>query len=294
MGSSTFLSDGNGLPYQFLLYLTFGESMAEQKAGGFGNRYKFNGKEQDALSGLYYYGARFYDPVIGNWLSVDPEAEKFLDWSTYNFTLNNPIVFVDPNGESPIRGAVAAYRYAKKVYKIYEKLKKRGEQLTPKHLKDAGIEELADMAGDFITVFEGSSSGWDRAKAAVDLILGSDFNNKGAKAAEKAMDEVKDGVKGVYETSTKKGRHYAGKGTKGRMNQSAKDKSDPKNDDPNESKSFYPSKSDNDAKEEEAIMIWKSKIEYKKDNQNKIHTGRTRVNNEFGCGKFDKKKDIGA
>ncbi|HLO56875.1 MAG TPA: RHS repeat-associated core domain-containing protein [Saprospiraceae bacterium] len=108
VGSSTFLSDGNGLPYQFLLYLPFGESMAEQKAGGFGNRYKFNGKEQDALSGLYYYGARFYDPVVSIWLEVDPEMEKYPGLTPYNFALNNPIVLVDPDGNSPISMFVKA------------------------------------------------------------------------------------------------------------------------------------------------------------------------------------------
>lgn len=104
VGSSTFLSDENGLPYQFLLYLPFGETMAEQKAGGFGNRYKFNGKEQDAISGLYYYGARFYDPLIGLWLSVDPLAEQRSWVSPYNFVQNNPINRVDPTGalDNPI------------------------------------------------------------------------------------------------------------------------------------------------------------------------------------------------
>ena len=75
--------------------------MAEQKAGGFGNRYTFNGKELDALSGLYYYGARFYDPVIGNWLSVDNMAADFAGWSPYNYCLNNPIILIDPDGNKP-------------------------------------------------------------------------------------------------------------------------------------------------------------------------------------------------
>jgi len=34
--------------------------------------YKFNGKELDAESGMYYYGARYYDPRISIWMSVDP------------------------------------------------------------------------------------------------------------------------------------------------------------------------------------------------------------------------------
>ncbi len=80
--------------------------MAEQKAGGFGNRYKFNGKELDALSGLYYYGARFYDPVVGNWLSADPLTEKYPSLSPYNFVANNPLIYIDPDGRTiiPVHG----------------------------------------------------------------------------------------------------------------------------------------------------------------------------------------------
>jgi len=52
---SIFLSDANGISYQFLLYLPYGETMAEQNAasGSYNNPYRFNGKEQDAETGLY-------------------------------------------------------------------------------------------------------------------------------------------------------------------------------------------------------------------------------------------------
>jgi RHS repeat-associated protein len=39
-------------------------------------KYKFNGKELDEETGLYYYGARYYDPRISIWLSVHPLAER--------------------------------------------------------------------------------------------------------------------------------------------------------------------------------------------------------------------------
>ena len=67
----------------------------------FTSRYKFNAKELDKETGWYYYGARYYNPSTSTWLSVDPLAEKYQSFSPYNYTLNNPIYFIDPLGLSP-------------------------------------------------------------------------------------------------------------------------------------------------------------------------------------------------
>jgi RHS repeat-associated protein len=65
--------------------------MAEQLGSNYYNTpYKFNGKELDADTGLYYYGARYYDPKTSIWLSVDPLAEKYPSISPYAYVANNP------------------------------------------------------------------------------------------------------------------------------------------------------------------------------------------------------------
>ncbi len=63
-------------------------------------RYKFTGKELDKEGELdwYYFGARYYDPEIGRWLSVDPLAHEYPSHSPYNYVLNNPINYFDPDG----------------------------------------------------------------------------------------------------------------------------------------------------------------------------------------------------
>ncbi len=68
-----------------------------------GNAYKYNGKEfnNDFGLGWYHYGARWYDPAIGRWNTVDPLAEKMPSYSPYAFSLNNPVNMIDLDGRIP-------------------------------------------------------------------------------------------------------------------------------------------------------------------------------------------------
>jgi RHS repeat-associated protein len=61
------------------------------------NTYKYNSKEwnDDFGLGLSDYGARWYDPSVGRWWSVDPKVDKWNQVSPYIANLNNPLVFRD-------------------------------------------------------------------------------------------------------------------------------------------------------------------------------------------------------
>ena len=101
LGSSSYITNLEGEVVQHIEYVPFGEVFVEERNNIWNTPYLFNAKEFDEETGLYYYGARYYDPRVNLWISVDPLAEKFSNVSGYVYSFNNPIIFIDPNGESP-------------------------------------------------------------------------------------------------------------------------------------------------------------------------------------------------
>ena len=105
LGSSSYITNLNGEISQHMEYLPFGETLVEEHLNSNNSPYKFNAKEFDAETGNYYYGARYYDSKWSIWLSVDAKYWRYPHYSPYNYTLQNPVRFIDPSGNTPIEPA---------------------------------------------------------------------------------------------------------------------------------------------------------------------------------------------
>ncbi len=90
-------------------YFPFGEEITATA----NNQPKFTGKVRDAESNLDYFGARYYASSLGRFMTVDPSRESVDEdnpqsWNRYSYAFNNPLKFVDPDGEAGMLAALAA------------------------------------------------------------------------------------------------------------------------------------------------------------------------------------------
>ena len=95
LGSSSYITNLDGEVSQHIEYVPFGEVFIEERNNTWNTPYLFNAKEFDEETGMYYYGARYYEPRLSLWMSTDPAQEKYSNISTYCYVSNNPIKYID-------------------------------------------------------------------------------------------------------------------------------------------------------------------------------------------------------
>jgi RHS repeat-associated protein len=124
LGSTGFVTDVNGKLYEHIEYFPFGETWVAEHSNTQRTPYLFTGKELDEETGLYYFGARYYDPRTSVWQSADPILGKYLptgdgekdknlpgmggvfnssNLGLYVYVQLNPLKYVDPDGEELVR-----------------------------------------------------------------------------------------------------------------------------------------------------------------------------------------------
>ena len=98
LGSTSYITDDKANITQYDAYLPYGELLVDEHSSSEELPYKFNGKQFDEETGLYYYGARYMNPVASIWYGVDPLAEKYLNIGSYVYCAGNPVKLKDTDG----------------------------------------------------------------------------------------------------------------------------------------------------------------------------------------------------
>ncbi|AKG53328.1 hypothetical protein DGWBC_0652 [Dehalogenimonas sp. WBC-2] len=96
LNSTALVTAGNGTSLGTTAYYPYGAT----RSGSVPTDEKFTGQKLDS-TGLYYYNARYYDPIIGRFISADTLVQNFTNPQTlnrYSYTSNNPLKYVDPTG----------------------------------------------------------------------------------------------------------------------------------------------------------------------------------------------------
>ena len=107
LGSTSYITDDKANITQYDAYLPYGELLVDEHSSSEELPYKFNGKQFDDETGLYYYGARYLNPMASVWYGVDPLAEKFPVYFGYSYCYGNPTVFIDYKGKYPTKKEAA-------------------------------------------------------------------------------------------------------------------------------------------------------------------------------------------
>ena len=147
LGSTTVITDQSGNVVSQQLYKPYGEPRWSTGTLPTDRRFTGQRSEEAGLGSLYDYGARFYSPALGRFLSPDtivPEPGNPQSLNRYSYTLNNPVKYRDPSGH----WVESALDIAFIGYDVYD-IKTNGLSWT------SGLSLAADVAGLILPVATG-------------------------------------------------------------------------------------------------------------------------------------------
>ena len=162
LGSAAIVTDSLGNIDHRMEYTPGGSLFFQTVTGNYRTPYRFNAKEYDEDTELYYFGARYYDKNLGIWISADPMSEDYPGVSPYAYCAGNSVNHVDLNGKEPTASEaarIAAHVYGDKSDDILIggwKVSPLSNKLTNKHglrsriyqrTKDGVIEYVYATAG---------------------------------------------------------------------------------------------------------------------------------------------------
>ncbi len=115
LSSTRVVTNSSGNQVEEIHYYPYGETLSD--TGTVSVKHKFTSQELDSETGLYYYGARCYDPVLGKFTTADsivPDPTNPQSLNRYSYVLNNPLKYTDPSGHW---GFSSIFKGAKKLLK---------------------------------------------------------------------------------------------------------------------------------------------------------------------------------
>ena len=225
-------------------YRPYGERTVNS-AAALPNKVWFTSRRQDAETGLVYMGARYYDPVVGRFVSKDPvgfDEKNLHSFNRYAYANNNPYKFRDPDGRAGVLIAAEAGLLLGGAAFISQPRDTQQRQL--KSL----IQGIQSLFGPLLN--EGQQSD-------------SREPSKGASNGDKET--------GSYTNTHESGKKYHGKGDRARSQQSGKDK-EKESGDRHVATDWTPSSDDREAFKDEARRIQEDRGVSNPDNFNKINS----------------------
>jgi RHS repeat-associated protein len=123
LGSTSLTTNDSGTKTAEVRYKAWGED--RYTSGTIPTTMKYMGQREESLLGLYFYNARWYDPVLGRFIQADtlvPEPGNPLAWDRYAYVMNNPVRYSDPSGHRTCEGPDLECDDPPRGYHIYPKI----------------------------------------------------------------------------------------------------------------------------------------------------------------------------